>query len=263
MSQTGPQNQWRVGKYTFTSRLIIGSGKYESFEQNLACAEASGAEMVTVALRRVNFDAEKGPRLLDVVSADRFTILPNTAGCYTAEEAITTAHMGRELLETDLIKLEVIGDERTLFPDVAATLEAARILIEDGFTVLPYITDDPVACQRLAAMGCAAVMPLAAPIGSGMGVRNPANLRIIMETVEQPVIVDAGVGTASDAAFAMELGATALLMNSAIAHAKEPVQMAEAMRLGVEAGRLAYESGRMPQRLYASASSPLDGLAKF
>ncbi|MFP6639566.1 MAG: thiazole synthase [Myxococcota bacterium] len=263
MSESGQQNQWKVGKYAFTSRLIIGSGKYESFEQNLACAEASGAEMVTVALRRVNFDADKGPRLLDVISADRFTILPNTAGCYTAEEAITTAHLGRELLDTDLIKLEVIGDERTLFPDVPATLEAARVLIEDGFTVLPYITDDPVACQRLAAMGCAAVMPLAAPIGSGMGILNPANLRIILETVEEPVIVDAGVGTASDAAFAMELGATALLMNSAIAHAKEPVRMAEAMRLAVEAGRLAYESGRMPQRLYASASSPLDGMANF
>jgi thiazole synthase len=219
--------------------------------------------MVTVALRRVNFDAAKGPRLLDVVSPDRFTILPNTAGCYTAEDAITTARMGRELLGTDLIKLEVIGDERTLFPDVPATLEAAQVLIDDGFTVLPYITDDPVACQRLAAMGCPAVMPLAAPIGSGMGIRNPANLRIILETVEVPVIVDAGVGTASDAAVALELGATALLMNTAIAHAKEPVKMATAMRMAVSAGRLAYESGRMPQRLYASASSPLDGIANY
>ncbi len=263
MSESEVQESWKIGDYTFHSRLIIGSGKYESFEQNLECAEASGAEMVTVALRRVNFDAAKGPRLLDVVSPDRFTILPNTAGCYSAEDAITTARMGRELLETDLIKLEVIGDERTLFPDVPATLEAAQILIDDGFTVLPYITDDPVACQRLAAMGCPAVMPLAAPIGSGMGIRNPANLRIILETVEVPVIVDAGVGTASDAAFALELGATALLMNTAIAHAKEPVKMARAMRLAVEAGRLAYESGRMPQRLYASASSPLDGIANY
>ncbi len=263
MSESEAQESWKIGDYTFHSRLIIGSGKYESFEQNLECAEASGAEMVTVALRRVNFDAAKGPRLLDVVSPDRFTILPNTAGCYSAEDAITTARMGRELLETDLIKLEVIGDERTLFPDVPATLEAAQILIDDGFTVLPYITDDPVACQRLAAMGCPAVMPLAAPIGSGMGIRNPANLRIILETVEVPVIVDAGVGTASDAAFALELGATALLMNTAIAHAKEPVKMARAMRLAVEAGRLAYESGRMPQRLYASASSPLDGIANY
>jgi thiazole synthase len=263
MSKSEGQKSWKIGDYTFHSRLIIGSGKYESFEQNLECAEASGAEMVTVALRRVNFDAAKGPRLLDVVSPDRFTILPNTAGCYSAEDAITTARMGRELLDTDLIKLEVIGDERTLFPDVPATLEAAQVLIDDGFTVLPYITDDPVACQRLAAMGCPAVMPLAAPIGSGMGIRNPANLRIILETVEVPVIVDAGVGTASDAAFALELGATALLMNTAIAHAKEPVKMARAMRLAVEAGRLAYESGRMPQRLYASASSPLDGIANY
>jgi thiazole synthase len=263
MSESERQESWKIGDYTFYSRLIIGSGKYESFEQNLECAEASGAEMVTVALRRVNFDAAKGPRLLDVVSPDRFTILPNTAGCYSAEDAITTARMGRELLDTDLIKLEVIGDERTLFPDVPATLEAAQVLIDDGFTVLPYITDDPVACQRLAAMGCPAVMPLAAPIGSGMGIRNPANLRIILETVEVPVIVDAGVGTASDAAFALELGATALLMNTAIAHAKEPVKMARAMRLAVEAGRLAYESGRMPQRLYASASSPLDGIANY
>jgi thiazole synthase len=257
------QNSWTVGEYTFSSRLIIGSGKYASFEQNLECAEVSGAEMITVALRRVNFDAAKGPRLLDVISPDRFTILPNTAACFSAEEAITTAKMGRELLETNLIKLEVIGDERTLFPDVPATLLAAEALIADGFTVLPYITDDPVACQRLAGMGCPAVMPLAAPIGSGMGIRNPANLRIILETVEVPVIVDAGVGTASDAALAMELGATALLMNTAIAHAKDPVKMARAMRLGVEAGRLAYEAGRMPRRLYASASSPLDGLAQF
>ncbi len=254
---------FRIGRFEFRSRLIIGSGKYESFEQNLACAEAAGAEMVTVALRRVNFDRAKGPRLLDVIDPARFTILPNTAGCYTADEAVTTAQMGRELLETDLVKLEVIGDERTLFPDVPATLEAARRLVDDGFTVLPYITDDPVACQRLAALGCPAVMPLAAPIGSGMGIRNPANLRIILETVEVPVIVDAGVGTASDAAFAMELGATALLMNTAIAHAKDPVAMANAMRLGVEAGRLAYEAGRMPKRLYASASSPLEGTASF
>ncbi|HKK53287.1 MAG TPA: thiazole synthase [Myxococcota bacterium] len=252
-----------IGDRCFQSRLIIGTGKYESFEQNLACAEAAGAEMVTVALRRVNFDAARGARLLDVISPDRFTILPNTAGCYTVEDAVTTARMGRELLDTELVKLEVIGDERTLFPDVPATLEAARILIADGFTVLPYITDDPVACQRLEAMGCPAVMPLAAPIGSGMGVRNPANLRIILETVEVPVIVDAGVGTASDAAHAMELGATALLMNTAIAHAKDPVKMAVAMRRGVEAGRLAYEAGRMPRRLYASASSPLDGTASF
>ncbi|NQZ99803.1 MAG: thiazole synthase [Myxococcales bacterium] len=254
---------YTLGSHEFTSRLIIGSGKYESFEQNLACAEASGAEMVTVALRRTKFDAPKGQGLLDFISPDRFKILPNTAGCYTAEDAIATAKLGRELLDTDLVKLEVIGDERTLFPDVPATLEAAEVLVGDGFTVLPYITDDPVACQRLAAIGCAAVMPLAAPIGSGLGIRNPANLRIILETVELPVIVDAGVGTASDAAVAMELGATAVLMNTGIAGAKDPLKMARAMRLGIEAGHLAYESGRMPRRLYAAASSPLDGIASF
>jgi thiazole synthase len=254
---------YKLGSHEFRSRLIIGSGKYESFEQNRACADASGAEMVTVALRRTRLDAPKGEGLLDFLPPDRFTILPNTAGCFTAEEALTTARMGRELLGVDLVKLEVIGDERTLFPDVAATIEAARVLVDEGFTVLPYVTDDPVACQKLAAMGCAAVMPLGAPIGSGMGIRNPANIRIILETVEVPVIVDAGVGTASDASFAMELGCTAVLMNTGIAAAKEPVQMARAMRLAVESGRLAYEAGRMPRRLYASASSPPDGLASF
>ncbi len=255
--------QYQLGTHLFSSRIILGSGKYESFEQNRACVDESGAEMVTVALRRIPLDSPEGRSLLDHIPPDRFKILPNTAGCYTVEDAVTTAKLGRELLETDLVKLEVIGDDRTLFPDVAATIEAARILVKDGFTVLPYVTDDPVACQRLAEMGCAAVMPLAAPIGSGMGIRNPANLRIILETVEVPMIVDAGVGTASDAALAMELGATAVLMNTGIALAKDPVKMARAMRLGIEAGRLAYESGRMPQRLYASASSPLDGLANF
>ncbi|MGE4650725.1 MAG: thiazole synthase [Myxococcota bacterium] len=258
-----PEETYALGAHTFRSRLIIGSGKYESFEQNLVCAEESGAEMVTVALRRTALDAPKGEGLLDFISPDRFAILPNTAGCFNLEDALTTARMGRELLGTDLVKLEVIGDERTLFPDVAATLEAARVLVDEGFTVLPYVSDDPVACQRLAAMGCAAVMPLAAPIGSGLGIRNPTNLRIILETVEVPVIVDAGVGTASDAAIAMELGATAVLMNTGIAGAKDPRRMARAMKLGVEAGRLAYESGRMPRRLYASASSPLDGIAAF
>jgi thiazole synthase len=262
MEETFPQS-YTLGAHTFRSRLITGTGKYASFEQNLACAEAAGAEMVTVALRRTKLDAARGQGLLDFLSPDRFAILPNTAGCYTVEDALTTARMGRELLGTELVKLEVIGDERTLFPDVAATLDAARILVAEGFTVLPYVTDDPVACQRLAALGCAAVMPLAAPIGSGMGIRNPANLRIILETVEVPVIVDAGVGTASDAAVAMELGCTAVLMNTGIAGAKDPLKMARSMRLAVEAGRLAYEAGRMPRRLYASASSPLDGLASF
>jgi thiazole synthase len=256
-------DSYKLGTHEFRSRLIIGSGKYASFEQNRACADESGAEMITIALRRTRLDAPKGEGLLDFLPPDRFTILPNTAGCYTTEDALTTARLGRELLGTDLVKLEVIGDERTLFPDTTATLEAARILVDEGFTVLPYIGDDPVACQRLAALGCAAVMPLAAPIGSGLGIRNPANLRIILETVEVPVIVDAGVGTASDAAIAMELGATAVLMNTGIALAKDPVRMARAMRKAVEAGRLAYEAGRMPRRLYASASSPLDGLATF
>jgi thiazole synthase len=254
---------YSLGSREFHSRLIIGSGKYASFEQNLACAEASGAEMVTIALRRTKLDAPRGQGLLDFISPDRFTLLPNTAGCYSADDAIATARLGRELLDTDLVKLEVIGDERTLFPDVVGTLEAARVLIDEGFTVLPYVTDDPVVCQKLAALGCAAVMPLAAPIGSGMGIRNPANLRIILETVEVPVIVDAGVGTASDAALALELGCTAVLMNTGIAAAKDPLKMARAMRSAVEAGRLAYEAGRMPRRLYASASSPLDGLARF
>ena len=254
---------YQLGQHSFKSRIIIGSGKYASFEENRACLDASGAEMITVALRRIPLDQPEGRNLLDLIPPDQFKILPNTAGCYCVEDAITTAQLGRELLETDLVKLEVIGDERTLFPDTPGTLEAAKKLVDDGFTVLPYIGDDPVACQRLAEMGCAAVMPLAAPIGSGLGIRNPANLRIILETVEIPVIVDAGVGTASDAAVAMELGATAVLMNTGIAGAKDPLKMARAMRLGVEAGRLAYEAGRMPRRLYANASSPLEGIASF
>ena len=257
------QAAFTLGDHAFRSRLIIGSGKYESIQQNLDCAKASGAELVTVALRRVKVDAPPGENLYDALAGAGFRILPNTAGCYTVDEAVTTARLARELLDTDLVKLEVIGDDATLFPDAPATLEAARILVDDGFTVLPYINDDPVACLRLAEMGCAAVMPLAAPIGSGLGIRNPTNLRIIMETVEVPVIVDAGVGTASDAAIAMELGATAVLMNSGIAGAKEPVMMARAMRLAVEAGRAAYQAGRMQRRLYATASSPLDGLANF
>jgi thiazole synthase len=254
---------WRVGEWSFRSRLVVGTGKYPSLEVARAAIEASGAEMVTVALRRVDLRAPEGRGLLQALPPERYTILPNTAGCTTAADALTTARLGRELLGHGLVKLEVIGDERTLFPDVTATLEAARQLVAEGFTVLPYVSDDPVACQRLAALGCAAVMPLAAPIGSGLGIRNPANLRIILETVEVPVIVDAGVGTASDAAIAMELGVSAVLMNTGIAGAKEPVKMARAMRLAVEAGRLAYEAGRIPRRLYASASSPLEGLASF
>jgi len=252
---------YTLGKHGFDSRLIIGSGKYASFEQNLACAAASGAQMVTVALRRTVLDGA-GPKLLDFISPERFAILPNTAGCYTADDAITTARLGRELLGTDLVKLEVIGDERTLFPDVPATIEAARVLVKEGFQVLPYVTDDPIACKRLEEIGCAAVMPLAAPIGSGLGIRNPFNLRIIVEQSRVPVIVDAGVGTASHAAEALELGCDAVLMNTAIAGAKDALLMAEAMRLGVEAGRKAFRAGRIPAKLYATASSPLDGLIR-
>ncbi len=250
---------YRLGDAEFRSRLIIGSGKYRSFEENRQALDESGAELITVAVRRADLRSREAGSLLDHIPPDRFQLLPNTAGCYTAKEAVTTAHLARELLDTPLIKLEVIGDERTLFPDTAATLEAARILVEDGFTVLPYITDDPVACIQLEELGCAAVMPLGAPIGSGLGIRNPTNMRIILESVGVPVVVDAGVGTASDAAIAMELGCTAVLMNTGIAAAKDPIKMARAMRLAVEAGRLAYESGRMPRRLYAQASSPMEG----
>ncbi len=251
---------YRLGDIELRSRLIIGTGKYSSFEENRRALDACGAEMVTVAVRRIDLRERGAGSLLDHIPPDRFRLLPNTAGCFTVKEAVTTAQLGRELLDTPLVKLEVIGDKRTLFPDTAATLEAARILVDDGFCVLPYIGDDPVACQKLEEIGCAAVMPLAAPIGSGLGIRNPTNIRIILESVEVPVIVDAGVGTASDAAIAMELGCTAVLMNTGIAAAKDPVKMAHAMRLAVEAGRLAYEAGRMPRRLYAHASSPEEGL---
>jgi thiazole synthase len=253
---------YTLGEKSFGSRLIVGSGKYPSLAVQRAAVAASGAEMVTVALRRVDPKAAPEQNVLHHLP-EGVTILPNTAGCFSVEDAVTTAELGRELFGHGLVKLEVIGDERTLFPDVPATIEAARRLVRDGFTVLPYVSDDPVACQRLAELGCAAVMPLAAPIGSGLGIRNPANLRIILETVEVPVIVDAGVGTASDASVALELGCCAVLMNTAIAGAKDPVKMARAMRLAVEAGRLAYEAGRIPRRLYANASSPLDGLATF
>jgi thiazole synthase len=252
-------DSYRIGEVELRSRLIIGTGKYKSFEENRRALDASGAEMVTVAVRRVDLRSREAGSLLEHIPLEKFKILPNTAGCYTVKEAVTTAELARELLGTSLIKLEVIGDERTLFPDTPATLEAARILLQDGFTVLPYITDDVVACMRLEEMGCAAVMPLAAPIGSGLGIRNPANIRIILESVSCPVIVDAGVGTASDASIAMELGCTAVLMNTGIAHAKDPMKMARAMRLAVEAGRLAYEAGRMTKRLYAQASSPVEG----
>jgi thiazole synthase len=246
----------------YRSRLIVGSGKYPSFELTRRAAEAAGAEIVTVAVRRVNITDPGKENLLDVVRPDRFTILPNTAGCYTADEAIRTCRLAREAGVGTLVKLEVIGDEKTLFPDVAATIEAARVLVAEGFQVLPYVTDDPVACKRLEDLGCAAVMPLAAPIGSGLGIRNPYNLRIIVEQSRVPVIVDAGVGTASHAAEALELGCDAVLMNTAIAGAKDPLLMAEAMRLAVDAGRKAFLAGRIPAKLHATASSPLEGLVR-
>jgi thiazole synthase len=246
----------------FRSRLIIGTGKYASFAQTREAALEAGAEIVTVAVRRVNVTDPTKENLLDFLPPSEFTILPNTAGCYTAEEAVRTCRLAREAGVGTLVKLEVIGDDKTLFPDVPATIEAAAVLVKEGFDVLPYVTDDPIACKRLEDLGCAAVMPLAAPIGSGLGIRNPYNLRIIIEQSGVPVIVDAGVGTASHAAEALELGCDAVLMNTAIAGATDPLQMARAMRLGVEAGRLAYLAGRIPAKLYATASSPLDGLIR-
>ncbi|MDY0002820.1 MAG: thiazole synthase [Polyangia bacterium] len=248
-----------LGGRTFRSRLIIGTGKYASFAQTRDAIAETGAEMVTVALRRVELDRTK-ESLLDFIDLERYTLLPNTAGCFTAEDAIRTCRLAREMGIGTLVKLEVIGDPKTLFPNVEATLQAARVLVAEGFTVLPYITDDPVAALQLQDIGCAAVMPLAAPIGSGLGIRNPYNIKIILEQARVPVIVDAGVGTASDAAYAMELGCDAVLMNTAVAGAQDPIKMARAMRLAVEAGRLAFEAGRMPRKLYASASSPMEGM---
>lgn len=252
---------FEIGGRAFTSRLIIGTGKYRSYEEMKAAHQASGAEMVTVAVRRVPLD-RSSESFLDHLNP-ALQILPNTAGCYSAEEAIRTARLAREALQTDLIKLEVIGDQTTLFPDNEQTLEAARVLVKEGFFVLPYFSDDLIMARKLLDAGCPAVMPLAAPIGSGLGVQNPANLRIMREQLPQAmIIVDAGVGTASDAAIAMELGADAVLMNTAIAEAKDAVKMATAMKLAIEAGRLAYLAGRMPKRLYASASSPLTGVVR-
>ena len=250
----------RIGTSTFRSRLIVGTGKYPTLDIMQEAHEASGAELVTVAIRRINLDNASGKTLLDYIDRTRYAILPNTAGCYNAKEAVLTAQLARELLETDLIKLEVIGDAQTLYPDTRETLAAAEQLIAGGFTVLPYIADDPVACKQLEELGCAAVMPLAAPIGSGLGVCNPYSISIIKERAKVPVIVDAGVGTASDAAIAMELGADAVLMNTGIALAKDPVRMARAMKLAVQAGREAFLSGRMERRLYANASSPMHSL---
>lgn len=250
-----------IGDRTFTSRLIIGTGKYRSHVEMQEAHQASGAEMVTVAVRRVPLD-RSSESFLDYLDP-KLQILPNTAGCYSADDAIRTARLAREALQTDLLKLEVIGDQTTLFPDNEQTLEAARTLVKEGFIVLPYFNDDLIMAKKLLDAGCVAIMPLAAPIGSGLGIQNPANLRIMREQLpDATIIVDAGVGTASDAAIAMELGADAVLMNTAIAEAENAPRMAEAMKLAIQAGRLAYLSGRMPKRLYASASSPLAGVIK-
>jgi thiazole synthase len=249
-----------IGSHTFRSRLFVGTGKYPALDIMQAAHAASGAEVVTVAIRRMHLDDASGKTLVDYIDRSKMTLLPNTAGCYTAKDAVLTAKLAREALGTDLIKVEVIGDPQTLYPDTGETIAACEQLVREGFTVLPYIGDDPVACKRLEDAGCAAVMPLAAPIGSGLGVCNPYSIRIIKERAGIPVIVDAGVGTASDAAFAMELGVDALLMNTGIAAARDPVRMARAMKAAVEAGRDAFLAGRMPKRLYASASSPVQDL---
>ncbi|MBI4605839.1 MAG: thiazole synthase [Planctomycetes bacterium] len=257
--QAGPGEDVLVlGKHRFRSRLILGTGKYRSTEEMQACHEASGAEMVTVAVRRLDKDPAKN--LLNFIDRRRYALLPNTAGCYNAEDAVRFAHIAREMLETDLVKLEVIGDERTLLPDPVDTLVAAERLVRDGFTVLCYASDDPILCRRIEGTGVTSVMPAGSPIGSGQGVLNPFNIRIILETLKVPIIVDAGVGTASDVALAMELGIDGVLLNTAVALAKEPVRMARAMRLAVEAGREAYLAGRIPKKLHASASSPLEGM---
>ena len=246
---------------SYQSRLLVGTGKYKDMAETQAAVEASGAEIITIAVRRSNIGQNPDePNLLDVLPMDKYTLLPNTAGCYNVEDAVRTCRLARELLDGhDLVKLEVLGDEKTLFPDIMATLEAAEILVKDGFRIMVYTNDDPIIAKRLEEIGCVAVMPLAAPIGSGLGIRNPYNILEIVENANVPIIVDAGVGTASDAAIAMELGCDGVLMNTAIAAAQNPVLMASAMKKGIEAGREAYVAGRMPRKRYASASSPIDG----
>ncbi len=256
---TDQLQELRIGGVVLTSRLIVGTGKYASLPLMREAIQASGAHMVTVAIRRLPLDQPHQENLLDYLDRSRITLLPNTAGCYTAADAIRTAILGREMGLSDLVKLEVIGDRTTLLPDTEALLDATRTLVKDGFVVMPYTNDDPIMAKKLEDAGAACVMPLAAPIGSGQGIVNPLNIRFILEAVRVPVIVDAGVGTASDAAVAMELGAAGVLMNTAIACAQDPVKMAHAMRLAIEAGRLAYEAGRIPKKLYASASSPTEG----
>ena len=251
----------KIGERSYHSRLLVGTGKYRDMEETRLAIEASGAEIVTVAIRRSNIGQNADePNLLEVIPPDKYTILPNTAGCYTAEDAVRTCRLARELLDGhNLVKLEVLGDEKTLFPDITATLEATELLVKDGFEIMVYTNDDPIIAKRLEDMGCVAVMPLAAPIGSGLGIRNPYNILEIVDNAGVPIIVDAGVGTASDAAVAMELGCDGVLMNTAIAAAQSPVLMASAMKKGIEAGREAFLAGRMPRKRYASASSPIDG----
>ncbi len=258
---TAPNDALLIAGRAYHSRLLVGTGKYQDLDQTRRAVEASGAEIITVAIRRTNIGQNPGePNLLEVLPASKYTYLPNTAGCYNAEEAVRTCRLARELLDGhDLVKLEVLGDETTLYPDIPQTLAAAEILVKDGFKVMVYTNDDPIAARRFEELGCVAVMPLAAPIGSGLGIRNPYNIRFIVEQSKVPVLVDAGVGTASDAAIAMELGCDGVLMNTAIAAATDPIRMALAMRLAVEAGRLAYRAGRMPRKRYGSASSPLGG----
>ncbi len=245
---------------TYSSRLLVGTGKYKDFEETATAIEASGAEIVTVAVRRVNLSDASKPMLIDFVDPKKYTFLPNTAGCYNSDEAIRTLRLAREAGGWDLVKLEVLGDHKTLYPNVVETLAAAEQLVKDGFNVMVYINDDPILCKRLEDIGCCAIMPLAAPIGSGLGIQNPVNIRLIIEQSNVPVLVDAGVGTASDAAEAMELGCDGVLMNTAIAEANSPVEMAKAMGLAVKSGRLAYKAGRMKKKLYADPSSPLSGL---
>ncbi|MBI4967848.1 MAG: sulfur carrier protein ThiS [Rhodospirillales bacterium] len=254
------EDGWEVGGRRYASRLLVGTGKYKDFEETARAIEASGAEIVTVAVRRVNLSDPKQPMLVDYVSPKKYTYLPNTAGCYSADEAVRTLRLAREAGGWDLVKLEVLGDQKTLYPNMPETLAAAADLIKDGFKVMVYCSDDPIQAKRLEEMGCVAIMPLGSLIGSGLGILNPVNIRLIKESAKVPVLVDAGVGTASDAAVAMELGCDGVLMNTAIAQAKDPIRMARAMKLAVEAGRLSYLAGRMPKKLYADPSSPLAGL---
>jgi thiazole synthase len=255
-----PADGWMVAGRRFASRLLVGTGRYKDFAETAAALKASGAEIVTVAVRRVNVSDPSQPMLVDYVSPKEYTYLPNTAGCYTADEAVRTLRLAREAGGWSLVKLEVLGDQKSLFPDMIETLKAAETLIKDGFEVMVYCTDDPIMAKRLEEIGCCAIMPLGAPIGSGLGIQNPVNIRLIIEQAKVPVLVDAGVGTASDAAIAMELGCDGVLMNTAIALAKDPIRMARAMKLAVESGRLAYLAGRMGKKMYADPSSPLAGL---